>query len=126
MHNNWGRRIEVYPEPGYRGRAFVVREDAGQRIYATDGSGTWSVMQVGNRNMLTEQRDANGASTGFQYKLWADDSVEHYDPTGRLLRVVQRNGWTNTLTYSDAATPATIASRPGLLLSVRNHFVSVP
>lgn len=51
-----------------------------------------------------KQRDANGGRTGFQYKLWSDDSVEHYDAAGRLLRVAQRNGWTNTLTYSDAST----------------------
>ena len=121
MHN-WGRRIEVYPEPGYKGRAFVIRDDASQRIYSTGGAGTWVSQQVGDRNVLTEQRDAAGARTGFQYLLWADDSVEHYDPAGRLLRVVQRNGWTNTLTYSDAATLATIAPRPGLLISVRNHF----
>lgn len=120
--HNWGRRIEVYPEPGYRGRAFVLREDASQRIYGTDGSGAWSTQQVGDRNVLTELRDAAGVRTGFQYTLWADDSVEHYDAAGRLLRVVQRNGWTNTLTYSDAGTPATTAPRPGLLISVRNHF----
>jgi hypothetical protein len=120
--HNWARRIDVYPEPGYRGRAYVVRDDASQRIYATDGGGTWAALQVGDRNVLTEQRDAAGLRTGFQYKLWIDDSVEHYDAAGRLLRVVQRNGWTNTLTYSDAATPAAIAPRAGLLISVRNHF----
>ncbi|MBL8342739.1 MAG: RHS repeat protein [Rubrivivax sp.] len=120
--HNWARRIDVNPEPGYRGRAFVIRDDASQRIYWSGGSGTWLAQTSGDRNSLTEQRDVTGARTGFQYKLWADDSVEHYDPTGRLLRVVQRNGWTNTLTYSDAATPASIAPRPGLLISVRNHF----
>jgi len=120
--HNWARRIDVYPEPGHRGRAFVIREDASQRIYGTDGGGTWTSQQVGDRNGLTEQRDANGARAGFEYRLWADDSVEYYDPAGRLLRVVQRNGWTNTLTYSDGATPASIAPRPGLLISVRNHF----
>ena len=33
-----------------------------------------------------------------------------------------RNGWTTTLTYSDATTPTLIAPRPGLLISVKNHF----
>jgi hypothetical protein len=120
--HNWARRIDVYPEAGYRGRAFVIREDASQAIYSTDGSGAWATQQVGNRNALTEQRDANGARIGFQFKLWTDDSVEHYDAGGRLLKVVQRNGWTNTLTYSDTTTPASIAPRPGLLISVRNQF----
>jgi len=121
--HNWARRIDVYPEAGYRGRAYVIREDASQRTYATDGAGTWATEQLGDRNTLTEQRDTTtGARTGFQYKLWADDSIEHYDPAGRLLRVVQRNGWTHTLTYSDATTPASVAPRAGLLVSVRNHF----
>ena len=30
--------------------------------------------------------------------------------------------WTTTLTYSDATTPTLIAPRPGLLISVKNHF----
>ena len=76
--HNWGRRIEVYPEPGYKGRAYLIREDASQRIYTTIGGGTWAALQVGDRNVLTELRDAAGARTGFQYTLWADDGVEHY------------------------------------------------
>jgi hypothetical protein len=31
-----------------------------------------------------------------------------------------RNGWLTTLTYSDATTPAVIAPRAGLLISVKN------
>lgn len=121
--HNWGRRIETYPEAGYSSsRAYVIRDDASQLIYTTDGSGAWQAWQVGDRNRLIETRDAAGARTGFQYQIWADDSIEHYDPAGSLLRVVQRNGWTNTLTYSTTATPAAVAPRPGLLIGVRNHF----
>jgi YD repeat-containing protein len=85
-------------------------------------AGAWSARQVGDRNTLTELRDGANKRTGFQYKLWADDSVEHYDAGGRLLRIVQRNGWTTTSTYSDATTPPTVAPFAGLLISVRNHF----
>ncbi|MFO1269475.1 MAG: hypothetical protein U1F25_03945 [Rubrivivax sp.] len=35
--HNWARRIDVYPEPGYRARAYVIRDDASQRIYSSDG-----------------------------------------------------------------------------------------
>lgn len=120
--HNWGRRIDVFPHPGYRGRAFMVRDDASQRVYATTGNGVWTPTQAGDRNVLIERRNAGGGRIGFEYRVWADDSVEHYSPTGQLLRVVQRNGWAYALTYSDAATPATVASRPGLLISVRNQF----
>lgn len=121
--HNWGRRVETYPEPGWTSsRAYVVRDDASLRIYTTNGSTTWTAWQVGDRNRLTETRDTSGKRTGFRYQLWADDSVEHYDAQGRLLMVVQRNGWTTTLGYSTSTTPATVAPRPGLLISVRNHF----
>lgn len=120
--HNWGRRIETYPEPGWAGKAYVIREDAGQQIYTSTGNGTWSAYQVGDRNVLSEQRDSLGVRTGFQYRVWADDSVEHYSPQGQLLKVVQRNGWTHSLTYSTAATPSPVAPRAGLLISVKNHF----
>lgn len=120
--HNWGRRIEVFPNPGRAGRAWMIREDASQRIYTTNGSATWTPWQLGDRNQLTEQRDANGQRLGFQYRVWADDSVEHYDPQGKLQKVVRRNGWTTTLNYSTSETPATVAPRPGLLISVRNQF----
>ena len=63
-----------------------------------------------------------GQRTGYTYAAAADDSTETYDATGRLQKTVARNGWTTTLTYSDATTPTLIAPRPGLLISVKNHF----
>jgi hypothetical protein len=121
--HNWGRRIETLPHEGHRSApAYLIREDATQRIYDYTSAGAWSARQAGDRNTLTELRDGANKRTGFQYKIWADDSVEHYDAGGRLLRVVQRNGWTTTLTYSDATTPPTVAPFAGLLISVRNHF----
>lgn len=121
--HNWGRRVETYPVAGWASsRAYLIRPDASQLVYTTTGNGSWVAWQLGDRNRLTETRDASGARTGFRYQLWADDSVEHYDAQGRLLKVVQRNGWTTTLSYSTATTPAAVAPWPGLLVAVRNHF----
>jgi YD repeat-containing protein len=60
--------------------------------------------------------------TSYTLTASADDSVETYDATGKLLSIKQRNGWLTTLTYSDATTPAAIAPRAGLLISVKNQF----
>ena len=110
--HNWGRRIDTYSQAGWRSsRAYVIREDARQIVYATDGGGTWAPVQSGDRNELKESRDSSGLRTGFTYRIWSDDSVEHYNALGQLTRVVQRNGWTHTLTYSGDR-----------LVSVKNHF----
>lgn len=120
--HNWGSRIEVYPGVGRPGRAWLVRGDSSQLIYDTAGNGQWTAWQAGNRNRLLEDRNSSGQRVGFRLMVWADDSVEHYSAEGRLLRIVARNGWTYTLTYSSSSTPASVAPQPGLLIAVRNHF----
>lgn len=76
----------------------------------------------GSRDTITALLDASAQHTGYTYTSAADDSVETYDLSGRLQKTVARNGWTTTLTYSDATTPTLIAPRPGLLISVKNQF----
>jgi YD repeat-containing protein len=76
----------------------------------------------GNKDQLIDLIGAGGALTGYQYKVFADDSVETYDAAGKLLSISARNGWLTTLTYSDATTPVIVAPQPGLLIAVRNHF----
>ena len=121
--HNWARRIDVYPEAGHAGRAYVVRDDASQRLYQNDGSGSWTALQTGDRNQLVEAIDAATGERVFQYRLWADDSVEHYGHDGKLLKVVRRNGWTATLTYSMVASSHSAGGqRRDKRTSVRNHF----
>jgi YD repeat-containing protein len=76
----------------------------------------------GSRDTIAALLDASAQHTGYTYTSAADDSVETYDLSGRLQKTVARNGWTTTLTYSDATTPTLIAPRPGLLISVKNQF----
>jgi YD repeat-containing protein len=61
-------------------------------------------------------------ASGWDYKVFADDSVERYDSQGRLLSITERNGWVTTLSYSNATTPVDVAPKPGLLIRVANHF----
>ena len=56
-------------------------------------------------------------ASGWQLTT-ADNVVENYDATGHLLSTVDLDGQTTTFTYSDAATPQTIAPIAGLLISV--------
>jgi YD repeat-containing protein len=77
---------------------------------------------AGSRDVVTAIVDGAGQRTGFTYAAADDDSTETYDQSGKLQGIKARNGWTTTLTYSDATTPVTIAPKPGLLISVKNQF----
>jgi len=91
------------------------------------GPRTWTSSD-GSGDQLLEQRDSAGVLSGWQYKIFADDSVETYDMAGALQSIRQRNGWTTTLTYSTASTPVAAylsgssVPQAGLLISVKNHF----
>jgi YD repeat-containing protein len=111
--------------------SLTPRSDGSLRAYRPDGSmlgltastataNTWTAS--GSRDTVTALVDALGTRTGYTLTAAADDSVETYDATGKLLTIKARNGWLTTLTYSDATTPTTIAPRPGLLVAVRNQF----
>jgi YD repeat-containing protein len=71
---------------------------------------------------LTELKDSNGSRTGWSYSVAADDSTEIYDTAGKLQSIVDLSGYTQTLTYSDASTPANIAPRAGLPIRVTDNF----
>jgi YD repeat-containing protein len=100
--------------------AFVTRADGQHHVFTNTGS-AW-LAATGSRDALSELRDAGGTLIGLQLLIWQDDSTETYDLTGRLQKIIARNGWTTTLTYSDTTTPTAIAPRAGLLISVKNQF----
>lgn len=110
-----------------------LTQDAGGslRAFRSDGTvqglaplpasaGAWAA--VDGQDSAAAIVDAAGQRTGYTYTARADDSVETYDASGKLLTIRQRNGWTTTLSYSDVSTPAAVAPWPGLLITVRNHF----
>ena len=63
-------------------------------------------------------------SVGYSFTLRTtdDDQIESYDATGKLVQITDRNGQTQTLTYSDVSTPSSIAPVPGLLIRVTDSF----
>ena len=50
------------------------------------------------------------------------DEIETYDPSGKLITIQDRSGLTQSLTYSDASTPISIAPVAGLLIRVADTF----
>jgi uncharacterized protein RhaS with RHS repeats len=57
---------------------------------------------------LEELKDNTNLRTGWRYTT-ADNSIETYTLSGKLTSIADSSGLTQTLAYSDASTPATIA-----------------
>lgn len=93
----------------------TLRPD-GQVLTYTLAKGAWTSDADVNAK-LTQQTDASGVTTGWTL-VTDDDATERYDASGRLLSITNRAGLMQTLSYSTASTPATIAPAPGLLVSV--------
>lgn len=70
---------------------------------------------------LEEIKDSAGVRIGWRYTT-ADKSVETYTATGQLTAIADRTGLTQTLAYSDASTPITVAPAADLLLRVADSF----
>lgn len=68
---------------------------------------------------LTRQTDSAGNTSGWQYLVAADQSLESYDANGKLLSITSRAGWAQTLKYSTG--PSASAQQAGLLLSISDH-----
>jgi YD repeat-containing protein len=111
--------------------AITARADGSLRAWRSDGTtlgltastttaNTWTA--TSGRDTVAAIVDATGTRTGWTLTAADDDSTETYDQSGKLQSIKARNGWTTTLTYSDATTPVTIAPKPGLLISVKNQF----
>src|SRR4051812_7282473 len=89
--------------------AAVVRPN-GQAFEFVLSGGTWT-----SSIDLTDKLQS--IAGGWQLRTQADET-ETYDATGRLLSIANRAELTQTLVYSTAATPASVAPRAGLLLAV--------
>ncbi len=68
-------------------------------------------------DVLQPQLGSDNTQVGWSYQN-TEDELEVYDLSGRLKSITNRIGLMQTLTYSDAATPANVAPWPGLLVSV--------
>ena len=71
-----------------------------------------------NPDVLIEQTDSQGKTTGYTVWISALRQTEVYSADGILLAIDDNTGNVTTLAYSDATTSKSIAPRAGLLLSV--------
>ena len=85
---------------------------------------TWTP-ELDVKDKLVQLKDASGVTTGWQFTLAADGSVETYDASGKMTTLTARNGQVTTLEYSrfDALTATAPAHQ--LLTRVTNHFGQV-
>jgi YD repeat-containing protein len=101
--------------------AYVARHD-GRIYYFTLSGDAWTSTNAHNKDKLVQLKDTAGATTGWTYTSTTDEAQETYDKAGRLLEIKARNGQTQKMTLSTAATPASVAPGPNYLIKVSDHF----
>ena len=115
MHE-WQRRLDLSSYP----KILALRSDGSTSTFL-ENSGRWTMAgPYGDEILLLT--DGSGTPTGWQLSETRSGRIEDYDRNGKLTRVRERNGWTLTLHYSDANTPAGIAPTSGLLIDVRSSL----
>jgi YD repeat-containing protein len=102
------------------GTLVTIRRNDGKEYNFSQSAGVW-VADADVPDRLEELKDSASVRIGWRYTT-ADNSVETYNVTGQLTSIADRSGLTQTLTYSDALTPAAIAPTTGLLIRVTDTF----
>jgi YD repeat-containing protein len=118
--HNYEPQLIIKDWLGSAATVVVVRPN-GKSYYFSLVGDNWSA-DTDIPDHLTELKDTNGIRTSWRYTVAADDSVETYTATGKLVSIVDRSGLTQALVYSDASTPVAIAPATGLLLRVTDGF----
>lgn len=116
--SNYEQSVQSYSNAGIT-TAFVSRPDGRLVIFNQSGS-TW-IADEDISDRLASQTDALGHITGWTYTT-VDENVESYDSAGKLTSITTRSGLTQTLTYSDATTPASVAYNHGLVIRITDTF----
>ncbi|WP_175597049.1 RHS repeat protein [Peristeroidobacter soli] len=96
----------------------LLRAD-GRVVYFSKVTGLPTSANVNER--MTPVLDGGGALIGWDIRDGRNDSVQRLSPSGQLQMILHRDGRTETLAYSDATTPSTIAPFAGLLISVSDQ-----
>ncbi len=117
--HNFARRIDMFGNP-IEVYAESLRPD-GRKIRFYRSGNLWAPL-----NNVTEQLqailDAGGNRTGWTLVMPDTDEVETYDASGNLISIANRAGVLQTLAYSDATTPTTVAPHAGMLIGVADNF----
>jgi YD repeat-containing protein len=113
----------IWSDAAYPNNIGVQRDDGKMLTFALVNSNYQSDADIKDSlTRLTTLTLFGSYTAGWQYRIAADQSLERYDAGGKLLSITSREGRVQTLSYSDATTPATVAPQPGLLLRVTDQF----
>jgi len=96
--------------------ATAFRSD-GRQFYFIASGGAWTP-DADVADTLSQVNDAGGNLIGWSYTDASTREVESYDAQGNLLSITDLNGQITTLAYSTASTPASVAPKTGLLITV--------
>jgi YD repeat-containing protein len=102
------------------GALVTIRRNDGKEYNFQQSAGHW-VADADVPDRLEELKDSAGVRTGWRYTT-ADQSVETYNAFGKLVAIADRSGLAQTLAYSDASAPVTVAPKAGLLIRVTDPF----
>ncbi len=98
---------------------------AGHVVHARRGTGHTATFRRTAQGGYDQDREVKDRLTaglsGFTLTDLAANAIEQYDAAGRLTRITWATGPVLTLRYSDAATPQSVAPRPGLLIAAQDH-----
>jgi YD repeat-containing protein len=97
----------------------VLIEDASHVVVVRpEGQAFEFVLSNGSWASVNDPVDRLQSTAGGWVLINQADEIETYTASGQLTSITNRAGLTQTLFYSDAGTPASIAPQPGLLIKV--------
>ena len=120
----WSMRYLAAVRPTFQGFTMAVRPGGAEYQFTAPPSPGVTVFSqdADIADRLEQFHDGSGALSGFRLTAADGDEIEDYDATGKLIRIRNRAGLGQNLVYSTSSTPASIAPKPGLLITVRDNF----
>lgn len=114
--HSFDRRVDLVSYQDGTQAATVMRPDGKQENFSKSSTG-WTTSS-NNPDVLADVLDTQGAVIGYTFKVANAHLIEQYDSNGLLRSITDSSGRSALLSYSTAQTPASIAPRAGLLISV--------
>ena len=118
----WSSRYLTRVRDSGQGIVGVDRPDGRELEFRAPVSGNVYVTDADVTERLEKLTDASGAVQGWRLTTSAGDETFTYDIKGNLSRISSRALVDETMTYSTADTPSTIAPGAGLLIAVSDVF----
>jgi len=100
---------------------FAVKR-AGRPLLDFGTNSDFSPVRPDVNDRVVKVLDNQGQAIGWEVFNAENNAKEFYDLSGKLTSIRQRSGQTLTFAYSNELTPADVAPRAGLLVSVSDNF----